>query len=576
MMRPAPRLKLAAALLLGSSMPALAQIVTDGSAGPVTSYSGESVTIPQSVGTTAGQNLFHSFDEFNVQSGQTVTFTGDSGLRRVISRVTGGARTNINGTLRSTVGNADFYLVNPNGVTIGAGGSVDVPAGLHIATSDRVNFANGDQLRADLGGGSTFSSGDVTSFGFANAPAGDITISEATVTSGGDGDLTLTGRNITIAPGVEPLEPTLVAASGGRVKLTAAGTSRASVSIDPATATGAANGSVQVRGEAFSGTAIRTFASEGGGGGVTIDTGSLTVTQAIIAASTTAWSGGEVDIRATGEVTITDGGRIETYASGDGDAGDVTVRARNVTVSGSSGLGGSVIQSTAFAGAGDAGDVRVEAVETVRLTEGTSQTFLTGLSSEAYGSSTGATGDITIVAANVVIEGGAAVVARGFGAGDAGGVRVEAGTFGLDRGFIFATSSLGAPGRIGITATGNATMTGDNPFFARIAAAEIEIRAGGRIEATDIGLSADGYSAAGLLTLEGTGGITFTGVFALASRTGSRIALAGGPIEINSSTWTGAARAPMPEPSPSADRALRSPIPASTRRSSTRPEVMRG
>ena len=49
------------------------------------------VVIKQTDGVTKGHNLFHSFSKFNIESGQTVTFTENKVniVENVISRVTG-------------------------------------------------------------------------------------------------------------------------------------------------------------------------------------------------------------------------------------------------------------------------------------------------------------------------------------------------------------------------------------------------------------------------------------------------------------------------------------------------------
>jgi filamentous hemagglutinin family protein len=116
---------LIAALLAAG--PVQAQIVTDGSVGPKVSLSGSSVDIGANLGTRRGDNLFHSFETFGIATGQTATFTGPSTIRNVISRVTGGEISNIDGTLRSTVGQADLYFLNPAGVIFGPNARLDVP-----------------------------------------------------------------------------------------------------------------------------------------------------------------------------------------------------------------------------------------------------------------------------------------------------------------------------------------------------------------------------------------------------------------------------------------------------------------
>src|SRR5689334_4366055 len=87
-----------------SAGPVQAQIVTDGSVGPKVSLSGGEIKIGAELGTRRGDNLFHSFEKFGIASGQTATFTGPGEIKNVISRVTSGDASNIDGTLASKVG----------------------------------------------------------------------------------------------------------------------------------------------------------------------------------------------------------------------------------------------------------------------------------------------------------------------------------------------------------------------------------------------------------------------------------------------------------------------------------------
>src|SRR3954449_3875860 len=87
-----------------AATPVQAQIVTDGSVGPKVSLRGSEIEIGANLGTRRGDNLFHSFEKFGIATGQTATFTGPGAIKNVISRVTGGEISTIDGTLRSTVG----------------------------------------------------------------------------------------------------------------------------------------------------------------------------------------------------------------------------------------------------------------------------------------------------------------------------------------------------------------------------------------------------------------------------------------------------------------------------------------
>src|ERR1044071_7174459 len=76
-----------------------AQITLDGSLGPRGALSGPGYVIPAEVGQLRGTNLFHSFGQFNVQTGESATFTGPRSVTNVLSRVTGGQLSTIDGLI---------------------------------------------------------------------------------------------------------------------------------------------------------------------------------------------------------------------------------------------------------------------------------------------------------------------------------------------------------------------------------------------------------------------------------------------------------------------------------------------
>ncbi len=65
-------------------------ITLDGSLGKQETINGRNYQIPQSVGQTAGNNLFHSFDKFNLNANETAIFESADNIRNILSRVTGG------------------------------------------------------------------------------------------------------------------------------------------------------------------------------------------------------------------------------------------------------------------------------------------------------------------------------------------------------------------------------------------------------------------------------------------------------------------------------------------------------
>jgi filamentous hemagglutinin family protein len=96
-----------------------AEVTLDGSLGQSGALSGPDYVIRADMGQQFGTNLFHSFGEFNIFNGQSATFTGDGAtgaINNVLSRVTGGAASTIDGLLRSTIPGANLFLINPAGL----------------------------------------------------------------------------------------------------------------------------------------------------------------------------------------------------------------------------------------------------------------------------------------------------------------------------------------------------------------------------------------------------------------------------------------------------------------------------
>lgn len=93
-------------------------------------------------GATRGNNLFHSFLEFNVGTGQQVYFANPAAIETVVTRVTGTSSSNILGTL-GVLGNANLFLINPHGIVFGPEAAIDVRGSFLASTAERLVFENG-------------------------------------------------------------------------------------------------------------------------------------------------------------------------------------------------------------------------------------------------------------------------------------------------------------------------------------------------------------------------------------------------------------------------------------------------
>ena len=170
-------------LAASAAVPALAEVVTDSTVGRAAGSTDRTLRwAPISArGRGATCNLFHSSERFSLATGESATFPGPNEVRRMISRVTGGARSEIDGTLRSTIPGADFYFLNPAGVVFGPDARLDLQGSFHVSTADELRFADGTAFSA----ANSFTIAAPDDTGASDASAG-ISIDAESVTIGSD------------------------------------------------------------------------------------------------------------------------------------------------------------------------------------------------------------------------------------------------------------------------------------------------------------------------------------------------------------------------------------------------------
>jgi filamentous hemagglutinin family protein len=130
------------------SNPATAQLVPDTTLGAENSL----VTPNENIkgissdridgGAVRGANLFHSFREFNVDNGRAVYFANPAAIENILTRVTGGNASNILGTI-GVLGNANLFLINPNGIVFGPNARLDVGGAFYASTASSLVFRDG-------------------------------------------------------------------------------------------------------------------------------------------------------------------------------------------------------------------------------------------------------------------------------------------------------------------------------------------------------------------------------------------------------------------------------------------------
>ncbi|HEY9653514.1 MAG TPA: CHAT domain-containing protein [Coleofasciculaceae cyanobacterium] len=122
---------------------AIAQpIIPDSNTDTTVNSQGNQIDISGGQLSTDGANLFHSFSQFGLDSNQIANFLSNPSIYNILSRVTGGDASIINGLIQVTGGNSNLFLMNPAGIIFGPNAQLNVPAAFTATTATGIGFDN--------------------------------------------------------------------------------------------------------------------------------------------------------------------------------------------------------------------------------------------------------------------------------------------------------------------------------------------------------------------------------------------------------------------------------------------------
>ncbi|MDV3348314.1 CHAT domain-containing protein [Leptothoe sp. LEGE 181152] len=450
------RLLLLVICILLPQKPGLAQIVPDSTLpNPSTVPTGaDSGTLPNVViegGTQSNTTLFHSFDQFNVNSNQEVRFANPADVENIFSRVTGGRLSNINGLL-GVNGVANLFFLNPNGVVFGPDAELNLNGSLVVSTADQFLFPGGNSFSAVNPQAPpilTLSTPIGLQFG-ANPQA--ITVDGASLRMRTGHPLALVGGDVTAINGAD------FRVQGGRVVLGGlSGPGTLTLNLDAVESEDVVSLQTGVNRANVTLDDARISNQFEGNGDILITAQNITLTASVLETGIRDNSGtpesqtGEIILDATGDIQIIQNSKIvnEFRNNSLGNGGDITIRANNLNVSDRSDI------STQTPRSGRAGDILID-VENRILVQGgeelddrrrgnsagnpkpdksrperSQRAPRTLIDSGSRANESGAPGNITLLAQEIILEGEARVSINHDGPVRGGDITFESDSFQL-------------------------------------------------------------------------------------------------------------------------------------------------
>ena len=476
---------------------AWAEVVLDGTLGQKGAVSGPNYVITDKMGSQAGSNLFHSFQTFNINTGESGTFTGPNSVQNVIGRVTGGTSSMIDGRLGCSIPGANLFLINPYGMMFGPNATLDVNGSFHASTADYLLLGDAGRFDAVHPGQSVLTVDPPSAFGFLDDTAAPITVQGSYLKVPDGETLSLVGGDVTMIGGS-------LVSKGGLINLTSVA-SKGEAGFDNQGRVGDVHSFDELGN--LSMTENAQLNTDGpGNSSVFIRGGRFVIDNSTISAKTQLGGrGGTVDIALTEDLTVQNRGVITTKVENGEKGADIHIDVNNLSLLD----GGIIAANTEFQG--DGGDVRVNARESVTIS-GINRDFMSCFTLQSY-DSTGDAGHLEINTPDLHITDGGHIFGSSAGLYEGRGadITINVGSLEITGGGGIAVGNMGGPGGGGniiINASESISISGKRgDLTSAVSTESLGEGDGGRMEIHTPELTVtDGGAISGIAASSGDGG----------------------------------------------------------------------
>ena len=378
-------------------------------------------------GTQAGNNLFHSFREFSLLAGETAFFNNSTDIQNIFTRVTGGSISNIDGAIKAN-GTANLFLLNPHGIIFGPNASLNIGGSFVATTASAVQLGNGWEFGVNV-------SGQNTPLLIVSVPLGlQYGLNPGSIVNRStDGLQVRSGNSLILAGGDVRLDGGKILAPGGRVELAAVAGGE-TVGLNAFGNNVSLNVPTQIaRVDVSLTNSADVNVRAGGGGNIVVSAQNLNMTEgsklrAGIAEGLGAPDAlaGNIDINVAGAVSFDGVDNIDipsgTYnlvrGEGVGQGGDINITAESLSLT-----NGALVKASTF-GDGNAGNVNLR-IRNVSSFDGGNGENSSGVYSrvEDY-RAVGNAGNIQIATGSLSVTNGAVITASTQGRGNGGNVEI--------------------------------------------------------------------------------------------------------------------------------------------------------